>query len=237
MSNKLLILIPTYNERYNIKPILKKIKNNFNHNYDVLFIDDNSIDGTREYITKIKAVNKYILLINRKKKSGVGSAHKVGIKCGYKKRYKCIITMDCDGTHDPIYLKKILDLSKGCDLVITNRFQGKNSLKGWSFYRKFITTFRFLFVKFLFGSDMDTSGAYRCYNVNKIKLKDIMLSKNNSYSFFTESALILWKKNYKIKQLNVSLPKRASGSSKMRYLDLIRGFAYTIYIFFKIRNI
>ena len=55
-----------------------------------------------------------------------------------------------------------------------------------------------LYLKFLFGSDLDTSGAYRCYTVNKIKLKDIMLSKNNSYSFFTESALILWKKNYKI---------------------------------------
>ena len=145
--------------------------------------------------------------------------------------------MDCDGTHDPIYLKKILKFSKDSDLVITNRFKGKNSLKGWSFYRKFITTFRFLFVKFLFGTDLDTSGAYRCYNTNKIKLKDIMLTQNNSYSFFTESALILWKKNYKIKQLNVSLPKRASGSSKMGYIDLIRGFAYTIYIFFKIRNI
>ena len=68
MLNKFLILIPTYNERYNIKPILEKIKNNFDHNYNVLFIDDNSTDGTREYITKIKAVHKYILLINRKKK-------------------------------------------------------------------------------------------------------------------------------------------------------------------------
>ena len=228
MSNKLLILIPTYNERYNIKPILKKIKNNFNHNYDVLFIDDNSIDGTREYITKIKAVNKYILLINRKKKSGVGSAHKVGIKYGYKKRYKCIITMDCDGTHDPIYLKKILDLSKGCDLVITNRFQGKNSLKGWSFYRKFITTFRFLFVKFLFGSDMDTSGAYRCYNVNKIKLKDIMLSKNNSYSFFWESIFILSKKKYKIAEIPIILPGRLSGNSKMSIFDIFKALSYLI---------
>ena len=127
MSNKFLILIPTYNERYNIKPILKKIKNNFNHSYNVLFIDDNSIDGTREYITKIKTVNKYILLINRKKKLGVGSAHKVGIKYAYKKRYQFIITMDCDGTHDPIYLKKILKFSKDSDLVITNRFKGKMS--------------------------------------------------------------------------------------------------------------
>jgi dolichol-phosphate mannosyltransferase len=93
-------------------------------------------DGTREYITKIKAVHKYILLINRKKKFGVGSAHKLGIKYGYKKRYKHIITMDCDGTHDPIYLKKILELSKNSDLVITNRFQGKNSLKGWSFLQE-----------------------------------------------------------------------------------------------------
>lgn len=237
MLNKFLILIPTYNERFNIKPIFDKIRKNFNYNYDVLFIDDNSIDGTREYITKIKLVNKNILLINRKEKTGVGSAHKVGIKYGYKKKYKFIITMDCDGTHDPVYLKKILALSKDNDLVITNRFQVKDALKGWSFYRKFVTTFRFQLVKFLFGCDLDTSGAYRCYNVNKIKIKDIMLAKNNSYSFFTESALILWKKNYKIKQLNVSLPKRASGSSKMRYLDLVRGFIYTIYIFFKIRNI
>tara|TARA_B100000579_G_C22750740_1_gene813873 strand:- start:430 stop:1137 length:708 start_codon:yes stop_codon:yes gene_type:complete len=235
MSSKFLILIPTYNEKKNIKPILKKINKHFKYKYDILFIDDNSIDGTKKIINNIKLKN--VSIINRKSKLGVGSAHKEGIKFGYKKKYKYIITMDCDGTHKPDYLNKIVKLSKSCDLVITNRFISKNSLLGWSFYRKFVTSFRYLLVKLMFNTNLDTSGAFRCYNTNKIRLKDIILADSNSYSFFTESTLILFKKNYKISQLSVILPKRYSGSSKMKFLDLITGFLYTLLIFFKLKII
>ena len=233
MRSKYLILIPTYNEKKNINLILGKINKKFNQKHDILFVDDNSNDGTKEIINGINTKN--ISVINRKQKLGVGSAHKVGIIYGYKKKYDYIITMDCDGTHDPKYLKKMVELSKKCDLVITNRFRSKNSLKNWNFFRKFITTFRYKFIKFLLNIDLDSSGAFRCYNTKKINLTDILLSKNNSYSFFSESIILLSLKKYKISELPVILPKRFSGSSKMKLTDLINGFFYTIFIFIKVK--
>ena len=98
-KKKYLILIPTYNEIKNIKYIVNKINKNLNLNYDILFIDDNSTDGTKQILKKLKS--KKIKLINREKRLGIGSAHKDGIKYGYKKRYNFIISLDCDGTHDP----------------------------------------------------------------------------------------------------------------------------------------
>jgi len=233
MNKKYLILIPTYNEKKNIKLILTKIKKNFKQNHDILFIDDNSTDGTKEVINNLKSKN--IFVINRKKKLGVGSAHKVGINYGYKKKYNFIITMDCDGTHNPKYIKKIVKASKKNDLVITNRFMSKNSLSNWNFHRKFITTFRYKFIKLLFNIDLDSSGAFRCYNIKQIKLNDILLAKNDSYSFFTESTIILVVKKYKIFELPVILPKRFSGSSKMRLNDLVYGFLYSLLIFLKLK--
>ena len=78
MKNKYLILIPTYNEKKNIDLILGKINKKFNQKHDILFVDDNSNDGTKEILNSLNAKNIYV--INRKKKLGVGSAHKVGIE-------------------------------------------------------------------------------------------------------------------------------------------------------------
>ena len=180
--NKYLIIIPTYNEKNNIDFIINKIKRIIKFRYKLLFIDDNSNDGTKQLINKIKSKN--ILVFNRKKKLGIGSAHKFGIKYAYKCKYKYIITMDCDGTHNPLYIKKMLQLLKSSDLVITNRFKIKKSLEKWSIYRKLITIIRQFIVTFFFNTDLDSSGAFRCYNSTKIKLNDILLASSNGYSFF-----------------------------------------------------
>ena len=103
----ILIIIPVLNEEKNIFLIFNKIKQNLKKNFNILFIDDNSIDKTRQNIFYLKKKNKNIFLIKRPKRLGIGSAHKVGLKWGYKRKYKYIITMDCDGTHNPRYINKM----------------------------------------------------------------------------------------------------------------------------------
>ena len=234
MRRKILVIIPVLNEVKNIKPIVNKLKKI--DKFHILFIDDNSKDGTVANIIKEKKKYQNIFLIRRPKKLGIGSAHKDGLKWGYKKKYSIIITMDCDGTHNPIYINAMINLlySQKIDLVSTNRFLQKNSLDDWSLWRKKLTTLRHYVIKLFLDIKFDSSGAYRCYDVNKIKLQDILDAQNNSYSFFWESIFILSKK-YKIKEIPIKLPGRLSGTSKMRLKDIFSAIIYLLKIFIKKR--
>ncbi len=234
MSKRILVIIPVLNEAKNIRPIIKKLRKS--NKFDVLFIDDNSKDGTVKNILKEKKKYKRIFLIRRPKKLGIGSAHKDGLKWGYKKKYSIIITMDCDGTHNPIYINRMIKLlySKKIDLVSTNRFLQKNSLNDWSVWRKKLTTLRHYVIKLFLNIEFDSSGAFRCYDIKKIKLQDILIAENDSYSFFWESIFILSKK-YEIKEIPIKLPGRLFGSSKMRLTDIFSAIIYLFKIFIKKR--
>ena len=140
--------------------------------------------------------------------------------------------MDSDGTHDPKYINKMVKNINNKEIVITNRFVHYDSLKQWDIHRKLITTLRHKFVTFIFNTNLDSSGAFRLYNTKKVKLKNILLAKSNGYSFFTESTVIL-NKIYKIDQIPILLPKRYSGYSKMKLSDLVFGFFYIIFLYFK----
>jgi len=227
-----LIIIPTLNEKKNIKKLFFQIKK-LKINTDILFIDDNSIDGTRNDIINFSKKYKNVKFIFRPKKLGIGSAHKVGLIYGYKNRYKKILTMDADGTHDPKYIKKMFKESNNFHLVITNRFIRSNSLYDWPLFRKILTTIRFYLINILLNFNYDSSGAYRCYNVKKIKINDILLAKDLSYSFFWESIYHLHKKKYLIKQIAVNLPFRKTGSSKMKLKDIIYSLFYLFFYFIK----
>ncbi len=227
-----LIIIPTLNEKKNIKRLFSQIKKQ-KINADILFIDDNSIDGTRKEIINFKKNNKNTKYIFRPTKLGIGSAHKVGLIYGYKKKYKQILTMDADGTHDPKYIKKMFLKSNNFDLIITNRFINSNSLRDWPIFRKILTSIRFYLINILLNFNFDSSGAYRCYNTKKITIDHILLAKDNSYSFFWESIFHLNKKKYSIKEIPVDLPYRKLGSSKMKFADIIYSLLYLMKYFLK----
>jgi len=232
MKEKILIFIPVYNEEENVILIVKNIFRKFKKNIDILFVEDNSKDNTQKNILNMKKKFNNIFLIKRKEKLGIGSAHKVGIRWAIRKKYDLLVTMDCDGTHDPFYIKKIilnLKINKS-HISITNRFLKKNSLKDWSNWRIILTKIRHLLIRKILKIDYDSSGAFRCYDLKKIKLKDIMLAHDNGYSFFWESIYKLNKLNYKITEIPIKLPGRLMGNSKMRIYDILRAFFYLIKI-------
>jgi dolichol-phosphate mannosyltransferase len=234
LNSKILIIIPVYNEEGNVKPLINGIFKYFKKKKTILFIDDNSQDKTKLEIKECQKKFNNIYLENRKSKLGIGSAHKFALRWAYKKKYKTVIKMDCDGTHHPKYIDKMINIliKKKCDIVSTNRFLNKNSLKGWSLWRKLLTSIRFIIINKLFNIKYDSSGAYRCYNVNNVKLKDLLKAKNNSYSFFWQSTLILSKK-YQIREIPINLPARNQGSSKMQIKDIFSGLFYVFLFKFK----
>lgn len=234
--SKVIIIIPVLNEENNIIPIFNKIKKSLKFKNDILFIDDDSKDHTQKKILQIKKKFKNIYLLKRKNKTGIGSAHKDGIRWSYKKNYDVIVTMDCDGTHDPIHINKMIPLvyQNKYQIVSTNRFLKKNSLKDWVLWRKVLTNLRHILISTMLGINYDSSGAFRCYDINKVSLKDIIKAKSNSYSFFWESMFLLSKK-YKIYEIPISLPGRVAGTSKMSLKHIIGALAYLLRFFLKHR--
>ena len=232
---KTIIIIPVYNEQGNIKPLIKNIFRYFKKDKTLLFIDDNSKDKTQSEIKECQKRYKKIHLEKRKSKLGIGSAHKFGFKWAYKRNYKIIITIDCDGTHHPKYINQMVNIliKEKFNIISTNRFLKKNSLKNWSMRRKILTKLRYLVINKLLNINYDSSGAFRCYNSDKVKLKDLLKAKNNSYSFFWESIFILNKKNYKIFEIPINLPARSTGSSKMQFKDIFSALFYLLVFFFR----
>jgi dolichol-phosphate mannosyltransferase len=102
---KKIIIIPTYNEKKNIKLLIKKIIKLYKSEFNILVIDDNSPDKTLDEVKILQKKYNFINYISRNKKLGIGSAHKDSIRYAYKKKFELIITMDADGTHDPVYIK------------------------------------------------------------------------------------------------------------------------------------
>ena len=227
---KTCVIVPTLNEKNNLYELIEKIRKT-RIKLDVLFIDDNSNDGTQNEIKTLKRKFKFINYIFRKNKSGIGSAHKDGIKYCYSKKYDLIITMDSDGTHDPKYFNQLIKYSKKFDYVLTSRFKKNDLIKDWPFIRKFITYTRHILVKLFLGMNYDASGAFRCFYTKKIKLRDILEAKNNEYAFFWEITYLLKKKGYTIYEIPVHLVFRKLGKSKMKIKHIIYSLYYLIKIF------
>ena len=152
--------------------------------------------------------------------------------CGpKKKKYKLVLTIDSDLSHNPNLINKMLLMSRQYPIVITGRFLLKKTLVKWSIIRRIITITRHNLIKFLFSIPYDTSGAFRCYNLNKIKFNDLFLASDNGYSFFWQSLIILYKKGYKIKELPMIQPVRINGESKISISDIYKAFFKLIYFY------
>ena len=232
MLKKDLVIIPTYNEALNSSLIYKKIRETNIHS-EILFIDDNSPDNTSLVISEIIKDDKKVHLINRKKKLGIGSAHKEGFLWAKKMKFNYVTTIDADLSHNPNLIPYMLKNIEKYNIIITGRFLQEDSLKDWALIRRIITKTRHKIIKLLLKVPYDTSGAFRCYNFEKIKIDDLLMAKDDGYSFFWESLYILYKKKYTILEIPMKLPRRIYGSSKLNIKDILRAVTYLIYFYFK----
>lgn len=138
--------------------------------------------------------------------------------------------MDADGTHNPKKINTMLKIikSKKYDIISTNRFAIKNSIDDWSFFRIFLTKLRYNLVSILLGTKLDSSGNFRMFNLDKIKKKYLIKSKNNSYFYLIESLFYLEKINYKIYEIPIKLHPRTFDRSKMRLKHIMQSLYYLI---------
>lgn len=221
-SLKKLIMIPTYNEADNVMIMISAIKK-LGIDTDMLFVDDNSPDGTGNLLDKVAVEDPRIHVLHRAGKLGVGSAHLDGIRWSYANGYDILITMDSDLTHAPEEIPNFLAHADKVDVVVGSRFTNSVSLPDWILWRKAMTHTGHFLTRRLLGLPFDATGAFRLYRLGKIPQGIFAMVQSPGYSFFFESLYRLHINRITIKEIPIVLPARAYGRSKVRLKDIATG--------------
>ena len=233
MEKKILIFAATYNEAENINHFIEKILE-LNINLDLLIIDDNSPDKTWEIVNNYKKNNKNIVLIKRKDKEGLDTAHKLAFNYAKEHNYNYLVTLDADLSHDPAKIPNFLNELKDQPFVIGSRYikDGKNEMK---LKRYILSVVGNKIIKFVLGINCDEfTSAYRGFNLDMLKNFDINAVSSRGYSFFMETIYLLHLNGNDIKQIPIKFKDRAKGDSKIPKIELFRTLKNLFFL--KIKN-
>lgn len=215
--NKILVIIPTYNESENILKIIPEIlkysdeKNSFN----ILVVDDNSPDGTASLVEGLQDTR--VKVLKREKKLGLGTAYVTGFKYAIEKNYDFVFEMDADFSHDPKYIPGFIEkLNEGYDLVVGSRYVLGVSVINWPIRRLILSYMANIYTRMITGLKVkDTTAGYVCYKVSSLKQLNLDNIKSNGYSFQIEMKFKMYKKGFKIVEIPIIFIDRRAGESKM----------------------
>lgn len=229
MYNNFLIIIPTYNEIFNIEKLIVDLTQAFEE-INILFIDDNSPDGTSAKIREFQKTSKNIYLIERPKKMGLGSAYINGFKWGLDNKYNFIIQMDADFSHQISDLKNMIKYSSSEYLTIGSRYVKGGQTTGWAFQRKILSKSANVLSRFIFNSTVkDLTSGFKIWPRNI--LESINFSHNNldGYAFQIKMNLLAESKNIKIQEFPINFVERKYGKSKLNSKVIIEAIKFLIF--------
>ena len=229
-----LVMIPTYNEAENVEVIVAGIAAT-GLDLDILFVDDNSPDGTGRILERLAANYPYLSVLHRSRKEGIGSAHKAGIRWAYEHGYTTLVTMDSDMTHSPSNIGRLLELVDESDVVVGSRFLNRNSLKGWAWNRKLLTHLGHVLTRYSLKQTHDCTNSFRLYRLDRIPADIFAMTESLGYSFFYESLHRLHVNGMKIVQIVIDLPARTYGHSKMRLKDVFHSAKFLLQLGWRTR--
>jgi dolichol-phosphate mannosyltransferase len=215
MENRALVIIPTYNEKENIRGIVELALQQ-SPVIDVLIVDDGSPDGTGDIVEAMGQTNPRIQLMRRAGKQGLGTAYIAGFKWGLARGYEWLIEMDADFSHDPKVLPTFLREIATADLVIGSRYTKGGVLVNWPFKRLLLSRGAAAYVRLITGIPVaDQTGGFKCFHrrvLEAINLDDIRCS---GYAFQIEMNYKTWMRGFRIREVPITFTDRAAGQSKM----------------------
>jgi dolichol-phosphate mannosyltransferase len=215
---KAVVIIPTYNEIENVERMVRTIMD-LPIPFDILFVDDSSPDGTAQVIRtmQIEFPNR-VFLEEREGKKGLGTAYIHGFKWSLKREYEYIFEMDCDFSHNPNDLIRLLDAceNKGADMSIGSRYVKGGKVKNWPIGRILMSYFASLYVRLiLFIGIADTTAGFICYSSKVLKSIDLDAIHFKGYAFQIEMKYAAKRKRFKIIEVPITFTDRQFGVSKM----------------------
>ena len=211
-----LVIIPTYNEKENINRITTTVLDTSPHVH-ILFVDDNSPDGTGKMADTLSAKYDRVHVLHRTSKDGLGRAYIAGFKWALERKYQFIMEMDCDFSHAPSEIPNFRDkMLQGHDLVIGSRYCGGIRILNWPMSRLLLSRGAALYVHLITGMPVsDPTGGFKCFRRSVLESYDFDNVKANGYGFQIEMTHKAWMKGFRIGEVPIVFEDRQKGTSKM----------------------
>ena len=211
---KTIVVIPTYDEKDNVGPMSKAV---LESGVEILFVDDNSPDGTGKVLDELAAAEPRVHVLHRERKEGLGRAYVAGFAKAIELGAEVVVQMDCDFSHDPKDVPRLVaECEKGADLVIGSRYVPGGATPGWPFKRRLISRAGGIFIRAVTGMPFrDPTGGFKCWRRTALEKIDFASVDSAGYSFQLEMNYRTWKAGLRAVEIPISFTDRVAGYSKI----------------------
>ena len=215
MAAEVLVVVPTYNERDNLPPLVERLLA-LPSPVDVLVVDDNSPDGTGELADELARKHPQVQVLHRREKDGLGRAYCAGFEWALARHYAYVIQMDGDFSHDPAAIPEFVRCAQHADLVIGSRYSNGIRVINWPLKRLILSLGAAQYVRWITGMPItDPTGGYKCFRRSALAAVDWKTIHSNGYSFQVEVTHKIWRQGLKVAEIPIIFTDRFQGTSKM----------------------
>jgi dolichol-phosphate mannosyltransferase len=210
-----LVVIPTYNEKDNVRAIVARTLRATDR-VDVLVVDDNSPDGTGDLADAMAAEDPRVQVLHRSEKNGLGGAYLAGFAWGLDRGYDRLVEMDADGSHHPEYLPYMLELSESNDLVLGSRWVPGGRVENWAWHRAFLSRGGNLYSRIALGIAVhDATGGFRVFTARALQRIDLTGIASRGYCFQVDLCWRALEAGLRVVETPITFTEREFGVSKM----------------------
>ncbi len=215
MLERVLVIVPTYNEAKNLPQIVPAILKQ-DPRLEVLVVDDNSPDGTGDIADRMAGTKSRVHVLHRSAKEGLGRAYLAGFRWGLDQGYQAMFEMDADFSHDPAFLPRFLEAIEDADLVLGSRYATGVNVINWPISRLMLSLGANLYARWVTGLPLsDSTGGFKCFRREVLEALDFSKVRSNGYAFQIEMSFRAWKKGFRLKEIPIIFHDRVEGQSKM----------------------
>ena len=213
--NKTLVVVPTYNERENLRPLAQRLLN-LPAPVDLLVVDDNSPDGTGQIADELAAQHPNIHVLHRTVKDGLGRAYIAGFQWALARDYEFVFELDGDFSHNPDDIPAFLKAAETADLVLGSRYSNGVRVVNWPLKRLILSRSAGVYVRLITGMTFsDPTGGYKCFRRRALQALNLEAVHSNGYSFQIELTHKLWRQGMTVVEVPIVFTDREHGQSKM----------------------
>ena len=211
------VCLPTYNERENLEPMVQALASVLDTATDrVLVIDDSSPDGTGELADRLAEELPWVSVLHRERKDGIGPAYIAGFRRALAEGAELVLEMDCDFSHDPADVRRLLDAAESADLVLGSRYVQGGGTENWGLLRRFVSRTGCLYAQAILGVGVrDLTGGFKCFRRETLEAIDLDAVSARGYGFQIETTYRVLRAGLRVQEIPIRFTERRVGDSKM----------------------